>query len=139
MLHGEEERCVDELQKTREAYKQRLSEDNELRVRLETEQGRTRDASSALAALQLQCSPKAIDATCAQRTAKADATTLECRRRLDEAVRQVRGYKAKLDAQQLCPDSSNVQISWSPIMTPKPQLPDQRLPFFLNKAPHRPL
>ena len=101
VLHGEEERCVDELQKTREAYKQRLSEDNELRVRLETEQGRTRDASSALAALQLQCSPKAIDATCAQRTAKADATTLECRRRLDEAVRQVRGYKAKLDAQQL--------------------------------------
>ena len=46
VLHGEEERCVDELQKTREAYKQRLSEDNELRVRLETEQGRTRDASS---------------------------------------------------------------------------------------------
>jgi len=99
-LHSEDERCLSELQKTREAYRQRVAEEQALRLRLEADKGAAQQTAQQLALLQAQCNPKAVEAkleaACAQRVA---ATELEGRKRTDEAVRTGRALKAKLEAQ----------------------------------------
>ena len=94
-LH-EEERCMAELQKTREAYRQRVAVEQELRLTLESEKGASQHATQQLAMLQAQYSPKAVEAACQARVA---ATERDWRKKLDEAVRTAHQLKAKLDAQ----------------------------------------
>ena len=94
-LH-EEERCMAELQKTREAYRQRVAVEQELRLTLESEKGASQHATQQLAMLQAQYSPKAVEAACQARMATSER---EWRKKLDEAVRTSRQLKAKLDAQ----------------------------------------
>ena len=94
-LH-EEERCMVELQKTREAYRQRVAVEQELRLALESEKGASQHAAQQLAMLQAQYSPQAVEDACEARVA---ATERDWRKKLDEAVRTSRQLKAKLDAQ----------------------------------------
>ena len=100
LLHTEDERCLAELQKTREAYRQRVAEDQQLRLRLEADKGAAQQAAGQLALLQAQCSLKAmeakVEAACVQRVAAAE---LEGRKRADDAVRTSRQLKAQLEAQ----------------------------------------
>ena len=104
-LHSEDEKCLAELQKTKEAYRQRVTEEQQLRLRLEAEKGAAEQSTRQLALLQAQYSAQAIDArvdakvdaACQQRVASAQ---LEWRKRTDDAVRATRQLKAKLETQE---------------------------------------